>query len=257
MDEIRDIKADLFSKFLDTPINTSPFGRNRSGDRMYRRAERLIAAVLLMTNHIPVDEILRTESRKVAASILPKTLACRDELRSNASPALSEFRVAIRHLTSLVRLMVFAGFVSSQNAEVVVSAADELGAFVLVAGRSALSESLVFSKEELTDVPDTYKGQRDIKDRTAVKDSNMLRDSRKVSFTGPSTTGGLPTTAVSPRGNGIVGILRAGGELNIRDIAANLPEYGEKTIQRELNALIQQGIVKRTGLKRWSRYSLA
>ena len=256
MDEIRDTKTDLFSRFLDNPITTNPFGRNKSGDRMYRRAERLIAAVFLMTNHIPVDETLRIESRKVATSILPKALASRDELRSNASTALSEFRVAIRHLMSLVRLMVFAGFVSSQNAEVVVGAADELGAFVLTAGRSTLSESFVFSREELTDVPDIYKGQRDIKDRVAIKDSNILRDSGAVSFTGPATAGGSPTAARS-RSSGIVGILRTGGELNIRDIAANLPEYGEKTIQRELNALIQQGIVKRTGLKRWSRYSLA
>ncbi|RJQ34787.1 hypothetical protein C4568_01935 [Candidatus Parcubacteria bacterium] len=254
MDEIKDTKTDIFSKFLDNPVATNPFGRNRSGDRMYRRAERLIAAVFLMTNHVPTDEPLRIESRRVATSILQKALACRDELRSSTSPALLEFQVAVRHLISLTRLMVFGGFISGQNAEVVVGAADELGSFITTASRSALSESFVFYKEELTDVPDLFKGQKDIRDRALVRDTGTIKDRREVSFI--SKTDGT-STSVSSRGSGIVGILRSGGELNIRDIAANLPEYGEKTIQRELNTLIQQGVVKRTGLKRWSKYSLS
>ena len=51
-------------------------------------------------------------------------------------------------------------------------------------------------------------------------------------------------------------ILRAGTDFNIRDIAANLPEYSEKTIQREIATLVERGLVRRTGLKRWSRYSI-
>ena len=254
MDEKKDIENDVFSKFLDIPVNTNPFGRNRSGDRMYRRAERLIAAVFLMTNHIPDNEPLRIESRVVATSILAKTLACRDELRSTNSSAILEFQIGIRHLISLTRLMVFGGFLSGQNAEIVANAADELGTFISTANRSNLSESMVFSKDDFIDVPDysnrAHKGQRDIRDRIYIKDihSTSLIDATSSETSSASTT--------NTKAAGIIGILNSGGELSIKDIAANLPEYSEKTIQRELNHLIERGKVRRIGLKRWSRYAL-
>lgn len=251
MDDIKDIQGNVFSKVLDSPLQTNPFGRNRSGDRMYRRAERLIAAVFLMTNHMSTEEPLRVEVRQVATSILSKTLACKDELRSVSSPPVLEFQVAIRHLISLTRLLVFGGFLSAQNADVVVSAADDLGNYVATASKSALSESIVVSRDDLIDVPDTHKGQNK---GQGIKDIHKVRDITNPSFISvPDNSSAAP---MSSRRAGIVGILRASGELNIKDIAANLPEYSEKTIQRELNALIQQGLIKRAGLKRWSRYSL-
>jgi len=80
-----------------------------------------------------------------------------------------------------------------------------------------------------------------------------VRDMQKT-LSSPATEG--DAASITQRGSGILSILRTGGDLNIRDIAAHLPEYSEKTIQRELNALILRGAVKRIGLRRWSRYSL-
>jgi hypothetical protein len=79
----------------------------------------------------------------------------------------------------------------------------------------------------------------------------MVKDV-KVSAPRPVKAGSL-----SLRSQTILDILRTGGSLGIKDIAANLPEYGEKTIQRELVTLVSQGKVKKLGLKRWSRYSIA
>jgi DNA-binding HxlR family transcriptional regulator len=50
-------------------------------------------------------------------------------------------------------------------------------------------------------------------------------------------------------------VLRSQGELGIKDVVSNLPEYSEKMIQRELAELVAAGRVKKTGLKRWSRYT--
>lgn len=40
----------------------------------------------------------------------------------------------------------------------------------------------------------------------------------------------------------------------IKDIAKKLPNLSSKTVQRELNALAEAGLVKRIGARRWSRY---
>ena len=83
-----------------------------------------------------------------------------------------------------------------------------------------------------------------IKDRASIKDTSGVSDN--VSF----------RKGLHVREESIIGVLRSGGELGIRDIAANLPEYSEKMIQRHLVDLIEAGKVKKVGLKRWSRYSL-
>ena len=253
MDQEGQNKSSNFSRFLDIPLSTNPFGRNRLGDRMYRRTERLAAAVYLISNHLPEDESLRTEIRKIATRLLEKALECRDFMRTSTSTVTVEYQVLIRRLISLVRLLVFAGFVSPQNGEVVAGAADELGSFIKSANRSALAENISISRDDLLNVPEGYKGQ---KDRTDVKDIRRLKDSSDMSDRGSLglAEGGVAT--VPARSEEIIGILRGGGEMNIRDIAANLPEYGEKTIQRDLANLVQRGLVRRVGLKRWSRYSL-
>ena len=60
---------------------------------------------------------------------------------------------------------------------------------------------------------------------------------------------------LSVREREVTEILRTGGALGIKDIASNLPEYSEKMIQRELSVLVIGGRIKKTGLKRWSKYT--
>ena len=53
----------------------------------------------------------------------------------------------------------------------------------------------------------------------------------------------------------ILTVLEARGEATIKDIAEIINDVSEKTIQRELNAMINDNIVKRQGERRWSKYS--
>ena len=51
-------------------------------------------------------------------------------------------------------------------------------------------------------------------------------------------------------------ILEAKKEASIKDISDIITDVSEKTIQRELTAMIEDNIVKRHGERRWSKYSL-
>ena len=55
----------------------------------------------------------------------------------------------------------------------------------------------------------------------------------------------------------ILGIIREIGESSIKDISDNIKDCSEKTIQRELNTLIYDGVLKKVGERRWSKYILA
>ncbi len=52
----------------------------------------------------------------------------------------------------------------------------------------------------------------------------------------------------------ILEFLRKHKSATIKEIAATIKGVSEKTIQRELNSLIQQGLVRRVGERRWSQY---
>lgn len=59
------------------------------------------------------------------------------------------------------------------------------------------------------------------------------------------------------RGSRIKTVLEAKPAATIKDIAEVITDVSEKTIQRELNSLIEKGQVVREGERRWSKYSIA
>ena len=48
--------------------------------------------------------------------------------------------------------------------------------------------------------------------------------------------------------------MKGKNEYTIKDIALHIPGVSEKTVQRDLQALVSAGVLKRKGERRWSRY---
>lgn len=277
MDEIKDIKnTDQISRFLEGhTIHTNPFGANTSGEKIYHRAERIVAALFLLSSHVPHDEPLYGAIRRKGLELLTDILATRDEMRNSHSAKIKKTVVSVREIISLMRMLGISGFISIQNADVIVEALDELSNFLSASQRSALSESVVFSREDfLAGNVFARRGQSLSRSRTSlpqharkpnisdIKDTKMsftkvpdtvVRGERDAEDPGKTSV----QRTIGVRAQAILDILRAGGDLGIRDIASNLPEYSEKMIQRELAILIAAQKAKKTGSKRWSRYSLA
>lgn len=258
MDEIKDVqKTDSISRFMDShAVRTNPFGENRAGDRAYRRAERIAAAIHLLTNHIDAEEPVCASIRTSSVELLQHVLELRSEMRSAQSSVFTAAQAKIRHLISLIRILTVSGYISMQNATTMVEALDELGNFMTAAQRSMLSESVSISRDDLLDVRATPSPRnRPVKD---IKDT--YGSTAKV----VGDNGGSPTVMnskndgqISVRRQSILEVLQNGGLMGIKDICTNLPEYSEKMIQRELAELVESGKVRKAGLKRWSRYSVA
>jgi hypothetical protein len=257
MDSIRDVqKTDSISNFIDThTVRTNPFGENRAGDRAYRRAERIAAAIHLLTNHIDQDEPVSGAIRNGAVDLLREMLELRNEMRSPRSEVFGAVQSRIRHLISLVRILTVSGSVSMQNASTMVEALDELGNFMTAAQRSNLSESIAISKEDLLET----KGPLLKSARVSIKDVKDRDDKQGmyVSDNATSDSSGDSHGRLSTRAQNIAETLQSRGSMGIREISSQLPEYSEKMIQRELILMIEAGKVRKTGEKRWSKYNIA
>ncbi len=259
MDDIKDIqKTENISRFFDNQVvRVNPFGDNRAADRAYRRAERIAAAAHLLTNHIDAEEPLRRAVRQESTRLLAAIISVRDEMRSPNSGSVIDAISSIRHLISLIRMLAISGFASTQNVTAIVEALDELGNFMHASQRTNFSESVTITRDELLDVG-TLPARtatiavKDIKDTPVEKQGSDTAAVARQSVTTSSTNG-----QSSVRTQNILEILKTTGSMGIKDICSNLPEYSEKMIQRELLVLVADGRVTKTGLKRWSRYSVA
>lgn len=232
-------------------VKTNPFGSNLTGENSYRRAERICAALHLITNHIPNDEPLRTSARDAGLRLLNKILEFRNEFRATASEKGQSVLAEIRGTISLVRLLVIAGYISVQNANAVIEALDELGSLILVSERSRLAEHVILSRGDLTPPAHTMSVQKDSETISRIGHGANKKNPTKHIKDDTVGLGGVE------RGNQIMDMLRGGGVLGIKDITSNLPQYSEKMVQRELANLVQLRRVEKTGEKRWSRYRVA
>jgi hypothetical protein len=90
-----------------------------------------------------------------------------------------------------------------------------------------------------------------IKDKVSVR-SSLLEHTTKPSSHFASSF----QTRKNSRREQILALFVKGVDISIKDIAVRVRGCSEKTIQRELNALLYDNIIERIGEKRWSRYIL-
>lgn len=249
MDSPKDIQRTQDTlKFLDyQTLKSNAFGDNRLVDRIYRRAERIASASILLTNHLDSAEPLKYSIRASSIELLTNIVSVRDEIRSPNSHDTHVLRLAIRKFISLMRLLAISGHASYQNCEIVIEALDELLIFIVSARKSNLSESASINRSDLLEG-----GVQQISNLIARSDDTVAASNTVADIT-PEV--GTKSLILDARAQSILEVLRSQGELAIKGIALNLPEYSEKMIQRELVDLVSLGRVKKTGLKRWSRYS--
>lgn len=244
----RDISS-ILSILDDFPIKTRPFGANISGENSYRRAERISAALHVMTNHISDEEPLRSIIRNKCIELLTIILELRSGLRVHASDKGQSALATIRELISLVRLLAVSGFLSTSNAHALTEALDELGSLIVVSQRSTLAEQVTISREDFN--PPSLTSSR------AERSSSAQRRSQRAETSDGRQDAPFQTPhELSSRSERIIEILKLGGVLGIKDVSSNLPQYSEKMVQRELADLVVEGKVLKLGSKRWSKYQL-
>jgi methyl-accepting chemotaxis protein len=254
-------QTEKISQFVNKKtLKLSPFGDNKMAERAYFHAERLVSATYLITKHIDQVEPIRHSLRESSILILDSILDMRHALRTVGADSVSKVESEIRRTISMIRILAVSGFVSFENADILSDAFDELGSFIDNARRSSLSESIHLSREELSDVrygTQTTQSIPSLKDniKDTIKDISSTKNYVSVTSVQVSESSSK-SPSKGNRGDLIYSILKEQGLSGIKDIAIHIPEFSEKMIQRELFNLVSQGLVVKSGSKRWSTYSV-
>lgn len=229
------------------------FGHNFSALQAFKRTERIVAALYLLTNNVPYAEPIRQKIRSNGHELIHKTLELKSGFGSNNNMAVAEVGMKIRELLSLSRMLYAGGYISRANAEIITKALDDLALFVLTAGNSSVSEETVLSSADFAPIRSEKRATKEPSNTlVSVSDSG----SKGATVAQKSARKSARGISREDRRKLILDTLQGGGKLGIKDISLQVVGYSEKTVQRELTALVNEGIVRKEGEKRWSTYSL-
>lgn len=225
---------------LEKSIFNNVFEKDIRRVYIYKKAERLGKALQLIIPAFTHSPSLKARFEAIAVSLVDAAILP----PGSARHALSKELLALSSLLAMART---GGFLSPMNSELIAREAqlllqeaagyeDPRVQLEEVATLSALSRGMPTAAEaheagRLPEATDRSKGhQRVIKDNMGhVKD----------------------------RRDAILSIIRSKGSARIKDISMVVRGVSEKTIQRELHALIGERILRKEGERRWSTYKLA
>lgn len=200
---------------------------------LIKKPEKLASAIYLVTSFFNDQEPLKWRLRFLSTELVSEKV--RDK-SSIATEALSLFSIAKT-----------AGLISETNYDILIGELFKLKQEAEKPLDMAFLREITAGEKAL---PQPQKAEY-IKDRAIdTKDSKIADRLKLKEF-------GVVSVKKNSRQSIIIAILKRKKEVMIKDISPMISGCSEKTIQRELSAMVQAGILKKVGEKRWSRYFLA
>ncbi len=243
--------ASLEDFVLEKGIFSNIFEKDIRRVYIYKKAERLAKAIHLIAPAFANSPALRNRTDAIAVGLVDAaTLA-----PIRARDALSRELLALSSLLSIARV---GGLLSSMNAELIAREAHSLLEEIATyeEPRLFLEEAptlaALFKSVSTTGHTSRERGSASAKsDHLAEKSTGHVKD----------TKGHISDKALKApkpgRREAVLAVLRTKGPSYIKDISTVIRDVSEKTIQRELSALVEEGILTKTGERRWTTYSLA
>ncbi|MBI4065698.1 hypothetical protein HY412_00700 [Candidatus Kaiserbacteria bacterium] len=196
---------------------------------IYKKTERLAKAIYLITPAFTESVSLRNRIDAIAIGLV-------DAATLPSSAARTALSRELLALSSILSIAHTGGLLSQMNAELIARETH-----ILLQEIAAYEEPRLFLDESTTlseiakKVPHKRPTQKPVVNKGHIKDTNVVKDRRDA----------------------IMSVIKDKERASIKDISTLIRDISEKTIQRELLALIADGAVIKIGERRWSTYSLA
>ena len=247
----------------------------------YTKTNKLITALYMVTDIVDKEEPLRAKLRTLGIEIISDTysLSAQAGAPHRASGKISE-------VVSLLGIARALNIISSMNCDILEKEFYQLDHSIKeLAGETKVPNAPVDLGEFFKEVLSAPKSQRRFPGvaRLGVqKGSTLMKALSGVEMParpiGGSDRNFVPVKPIlnekhpselkGHRRNDILNIIKInGGNATIKDIKDKiltmsdknnpLIAVGEKTLQRELLSMVEDGVLKKTGEKRWSRYFIA
>ncbi|MEK7228244.1 MAG: DeoR family transcriptional regulator [Patescibacteria group bacterium] len=197
-----------------------------------QKGQKILAAVYMVTSHLPETDPIVRELRSCTTSFV-----CAPQARAK------ELLVSVE---TLLGAAVLAGLIGEKNSSVISYEARHF--------YENIAEQV--GGGELRHLFGAT-GQ------TPISKGHSIKDTKRTQSTSLTDTSQRPKLSLSntrnpsdiiPRGDKILSFINDRKSAGIKDIVSLFPDVSEKTVQRELNRLLEEGKINKRGSKRWSIY---
>ncbi len=225
-------------------------------NNVFKKTEKTVSVIFYILSEIKNDSVSETHIQIIKdrslrtheLSLETLTLQTHEQYEG-----LLRLQYGLVALESTLRIAQMAKVIP---ADIFMLLADQLDAVLRYINNHYLQKEGV-SVEELTE---TIVPKRPVATGRQSPGSPSTRVSRQRRVQVPagdiSTDAYLVYSQLTDRAERIKTVLEAKPQATIKDISEVITDVSEKTIQRELNSLIEKGQVLREGERRWSRYSV-
>lgn len=232
---------------LEKSIFNNVFEKDIRRVFIYKKAERLAKVVQRILPAFTDTPVLRSRLEATSVALIDASILPSDEGR----------RVLSRELLSLSSTLALAsvgGYLSHMNADLISHEAQAMLQEVAdyEEPRTYLDESPTLASIAKSVVQNESHGRRE----SAERSRSVARPHTKALHPEYIKDIGTPADGVLDRREAILSVIKNKGTASIKDISTVIRTVSEKTIQRELIALIALGEVAKSGERRWSTYSL-
>jgi hypothetical protein len=253
-------EANSKSPFSD-PINWKSLGFFSSEDYLiyiFKKTEKITSALYLISGLLKDDEPIKWELRDHGIDLLSSSFSASSSVPGDKSSIIQSLFSAALETISLLNVARISNLISEMNHTLLVHEIDNIvGMLRDRLAQNAENAGYVLS-EAFFKTPDLFSSGFRLENRR-----NNANDSRSHSVEG--SDGGLQRVSQgqgSTRGkklyrqDAILNVLKSQSNVTIKDFSRVIKDCSEKTIQRELLELVDKGVVKKEGERRWSTYSL-
>jgi DNA-binding transcriptional ArsR family regulator len=244
---------------LDKFIFSNVFEKDIRRIYIYRKTERLAKALQMIAPAFASAPSLRTRLDGISVALIDAAILPPNTVRAGLSRELLA-------LSSILSVASAGSMLSEMNAEIIAREAH-----MLLQEIASYEEPRLFLEESPT-LAELAKRAPDVRDLFSVARSlgetipNNLSPkpaTKSAEYKGhlsdisQNVTPKQEVSAYSARQESILKIIKSKGPVYIKDISTLIREVSEKTIQRELQSLVNSGAIHKEGERRWTRYSMA
>ena len=277
--DISEAKSDSVS------IKVSFFNGKGHHAFIHQKSHKLASAVYLITDLIKDTEPLKWKMRENSLTLISHNLALASSISDSKKTLLDKISASCLEMVSLIEIARTAQIISSMNFTILRKEFLDLLSFMESKDLDSLGGNKHILGEEFFKVESSpvslvsnemsYKGQNSVFDNMSfIKRPNEeiysrpphnVLNSNSKSFVMRVKEPGLNIGTKSKpfikdkkddRRGAIISVVKKMKEVTINDISSVVSGCSEKTIQRELLALVSDGVLKKVGERRWSKYSI-
>ncbi len=246
-----------------------------------KKTQKIASAIYLVTGFFDEKEPLKWKLRNLASNLISNSILIKDNNYSQSDKNVVDLRQNLLEIEGLFVVASHAGLVSDLNYEILVGefkkCIDVISVPVdmledpqnLLLSKDYFGSQTGFSRtnlrlDNIKDKPasstfyaSSLEKKEDIGLLPSVEQIKGNKGHNEVLEQKPLKEFGAVAVKKNGRQSVIVNLLKRKKEIMIKDVSPLIDGCSEKTIQRELMAMVHSGILHKEGEKRWSRYSLA